>query len=55
MYSRAPIYTIAYDNRPYATYGSNTSNIQRIINDTRISNSFVGVNYRFLMSELYCV
>lgn len=32
-----------------------TQVIQRIINDTRISNSFVGVNYRFLMSELYCI
>lgn len=34
-------YIIAYDNRAYAAYGSNTSNIQCIINDTRISNSFV--------------
>lgn len=32
-----------------------TQVIQRIINDTQISNSFVGVNYRFLMSELYCI
>jgi len=32
-----------------------TQVIQRIINDTQISNSFVGVNYQFLMSELYCI
>jgi len=32
-----------------------TQVIQCIINDTQISNSFVSVNYWFLMSELYYI